>query len=306
MTQALKSLLEELTEEVIDEVLRKFNFAQFKNLGSPNQRIEYAQQNLPEMGVGSSRAVFALSGGKVLKIAINKAGFAQNRAEYDIFRDPRTKNVVTAIYDKDATFSWLVSEIANPLRSPDQFAQLTGITFATYVDIIRGWDSSEDQSNPDAYLQQVVAKWQDRLEDIRDHSSRQIFLVTQRRVEQYQKAAQSPFVKTMMMLVSESLSVGDVARIDDPTDTTIGHYGYTADGRVVLLDYGFTREVAGSHYTPSGHAMDPSAQKQPSEEQPQQSGLAGQASQQPQQPSGPQPSREPQDSVKTARPARRA
>jgi hypothetical protein len=250
--------------------------------------------------------VFALSGGKVLKIAINKAGYAQNQAEYDIFRDPRTKNVVTAIYDKDATFSWLVSEIANPLRSVDQFAQLTGITFATYVDIIRKWNDAEDQTNPDAFLQGIVTQWQDRLEDIRDHSSRQIFLVTQRRVEQYQKAAQSSFVKTMMMLVSESLSVGDVARIDDPNDTTIGHYGYTADGRVVLLDYGFTREVAGSHYTPSGHAI---ASAPTPEEQPQQSGLAGQQASQrpaPQQPSGPQPPRSPQASVKTARPARRA
>jgi len=305
----LKTLVEQLTEEAISEVLRKFNFAQFKTLGSPNLRIDYAKQNLPEMGYGSSRAVFALSGGKVLKIAINKAGLAQNRAEYDIFRDPRTKGVVTAIFDWDKTaFSWLVSEIANPLRSADQFQQLTGLSFTTYVDVIRGWNEAEDQSNPDAYLKATLAKWQERLEEIEaEHASKQIYLITKRRVDQYQKAAQSPFVKTMMMLVSESLSVGDVARFDAADDNTIGHYGYTADGRVVLLDYGFTREVSGKYYTPSGHAMDhtapPEGQSQTPEE-PQ--GLVGQQSQQQpasQEPAAPRP---PQDSVKTARPARRA
>lgn len=296
--KTLQTLIEALTEEAIKEVLRKFNFAHFKTLGSPNLRIDYAKQQLPEMGVGSSRAVFALSGGKVLKIAINKAGYAQNQAEYDIYRDPRTAGVVTKIFDKDQTFSWLVSEIANPLKDVKQFEQLTGITFATYVDVIKTWNKANPKPNPDAFFQDLIGQWQDRLDDLADgHTSHQIYLITQRRVEQYKRASQSQFVRTMMMLVQESLSLGDVARIDDANNTTIGHYGYTADGRIVLLDYGFTREVADKHYDDEGHPLE-SNPETPPEDQPEEepASLAGQQSQS-QQPPPPAPDRD----VRTAR-----
>lgn len=300
MTNVLKTLIEQITEASLDEVLRSFNFAKFKTIPSPNLRIDYAEQNLPVMGTGSSRAVFALSGGKVLKIAINQAGYAQNRAEYDIYRDPRTSGAVTKIFDWDKMkFAWLVSEIANPLRSTEQFKQLTGITFATYVDVIASWSKSEGLS-PDQFFQQIIARWQDKLDDMEGHTSRQIYLVTQRRVQEYTKASQSPFVRTMMMLVEESLAVGDVARIDSPEENTVGHYGYTADGRVVLLDYGFTREVAEKHYDDEGHPIEQNSQEQTPQQEPQ--GLAGQQSQQ--QPSQ-QPQPEPNRDVATAKPARR-
>jgi hypothetical protein len=38
----------------------------------------------PYMGSGSSRIVYALSTGKVLKIATNDKGIAQNEAEFEI------------------------------------------------------------------------------------------------------------------------------------------------------------------------------------------------------------------------------
>lgn len=295
MTTDFKQLIEALTEEALDEVLRKFNVNYFRGLGSPEQRIAYAKENLPEMGYGSSRAVFALSGGKVLKIARNKAGYAQNRSEYEIFRDPRTKNVVTAIYDFDRTmFAWIVSEIANPLKSDAQFQQLSGVSFHTYVAIMRAWDDS-DETNKQAFLSKYIQEWQDKLDDLEAENRKgQIYNITQRRLQQYQNAANSNFVRTMMDLVKESLSIGDVARIDPDSDT-LGHYGYTADNRIVLLDYGFTRDVAQKYYSPSGHAIDP-VSLPPAENIPQPPPLPGQEQ---------QPQRQPVGSVPTRRPGNR-
>lgn len=45
---------------------------------------------------------------------------------------------------------------------------------------------------------------------------------------------------TVKTIVNSNLMLGDVARID--------HWGKSSDGRVVLLDYGFTKEVWEMHY----------------------------------------------------------
>lgn len=48
-------------------------------------------------------------------------------------------------------------------------------------------------------------------------------------------------VSTLKTIMSSNLMLGDVARIE--------HWGKSSDGRVVLLDYGFTKEVWQLHYS---------------------------------------------------------
>ena len=58
---------------------------------------------------------------------------------------------------------------------------------------------------------------------------------------------------TLKTIINSNLMLGDVARID--------HWGKSSDGRVVLLDYGFTKDVWQAHYssksTPKKPPMNP-------------------------------------------------
>lgn len=51
---------------------------------------------------------------RVLKIALNKQGIAQNEAEINIFTNPITKPIVAKVYDYDPNFLWIISELVRP------------------------------------------------------------------------------------------------------------------------------------------------------------------------------------------------
>ena len=257
----LKKMIEEIADRSIQEVLGKFSFSYFKKLASPTERILYAEKMLPEIGHGSSRSVYAMSGGKVLKIARNTTGYAQNHAEFEISHDPRVKGAITHVYDEDREkFAWIVSEVVNPIKTHAQFAHYAGIPFPLYVQILKEWNIASDENgvtDPDEFFTGLIAKWEDRLADMEDeHGKNQVYIMTEKRLNQYKQASKSHFIKTMMLLINEFLSIGDVAYMDKTesgTDfDTVKHYGYTVNGNLVLLDYGLSHEVGDKHYNDKG------------------------------------------------------
>lgn len=74
---------------------------------------------LEEFGMGSSRFVFAMDGGKVLKIARNKKGVEQNKLEAFAGRDPHVHSMLASVYDASPENVWLVSEFVEPLEDGD-------------------------------------------------------------------------------------------------------------------------------------------------------------------------------------------
>jgi len=64
-----------------------------------------------------------------------------------------------------------------------------------------------------------------------------------------------PFARAVVhTALDNNLLRGDLAQQDftrDPKNDSLPHWGKTPDGRVVLLDYGFTGEVWRSHYSSS-------------------------------------------------------
>jgi hypothetical protein len=54
----------------------------------------------------------------LLKIATGDSGVAQNKAEVDVFTNPKTKQIVATIFDFAKDYSWLSSELVNPFDSP--------------------------------------------------------------------------------------------------------------------------------------------------------------------------------------------
>ena len=108
-----------------DEFKQKF-LPEFLNINSYAGRIRYANENLQRIGGGSGRIVYDIDGEKVLKLAKNTKGVAQNGAEAGAgyYRD--TQHIVTEIFDSADDDTWLISEKAKKVNEK-RIKELTGI-----------------------------------------------------------------------------------------------------------------------------------------------------------------------------------
>jgi hypothetical protein len=251
----LRTLIESLVDGEIDKK-EPFDIEKLSSSSmTPQEKEKYAQKTLPFLNKGSSRSVFALDDTSVLKVARNRAGLAQNKAEAGLSGNPRGGNFVAKVYAHAPDFSWLKSEKVVPLTSSVQFEGLVGIPFDIYVNLIGKWIDSPE-SNEGKFLGSMINKLETNLKSnpryLRD---RKLSLEAKIQLDDLKRSWKSPFIKAMMGLVNRELKVGDVARIEtsgSSPSTTIGHYGETPDGRIVLLDYGFTHAVGDQHYNSQG------------------------------------------------------
>ena len=78
----------------------KQNFLpEFLNIKSFSGKMKYANERLTRIGSGTGRVVYDIDGEKVLKLAKNPKGIAQNEAEAGAgyYRD--TQHIVTVVFD---------------------------------------------------------------------------------------------------------------------------------------------------------------------------------------------------------------
>lgn len=182
----------------------------WKNL-SPAKQILFLTQKGELIGKGSSRAVYLIDGKKVLKLAMDEKGLAQNKTELELFNNPSTTGLITKIYEASPDNRWLVSELAKPFKNTDEFANLTGIPFdmigTELQRILKGKSRKKFKSGEHINTDQI----------------------------------NNPLIGKLVDLVQyQELMWGDLEELSS--------WGKTADGRLVLLDYGFTQDVADKHY----------------------------------------------------------
>jgi hypothetical protein len=84
----------------------------FEEIKSFSGKIKAADQTLQRIGSGSGRVVYDIDGTKVLKVAKNQKGVAQNEVESGVGRDSYFDNIVTEVYESSPDDTWLVSEKA--------------------------------------------------------------------------------------------------------------------------------------------------------------------------------------------------
>lgn len=97
---------------------------------SIDKKIEYTKSNFKMLGEGSSRIVFDLLDGTVLKLAKNVIGIKQNISESNI------KNYLTIpIIKKDENNFWIIVEKAEEMDEED-FEKLTEMSFETFEENI--------------------------------------------------------------------------------------------------------------------------------------------------------------------------
>ena len=118
-----------MLKEAMDDT---FNLDELSSLPSYNARFKYCTQHLGKhIGKGSSRATFQLDDEKILKLAWNEKGVAQNEEEQRAYGD----DIFPEVYECDLNGYWLISEFVLPAKAQD-FKQCFGMTFKEFVSFI--------------------------------------------------------------------------------------------------------------------------------------------------------------------------
>lgn len=120
-----------------------------KNLSSIEtftDRNAYAERNLDHMSSGSSRLIYSLGKGLVLKLAKNEKGIAQNKAE----ANPKIKSKYvnpTLKADKDGL--WKISPKLEKITEKE-FEELTDINFKDFGEAI-SYGVDKDEKKPEHF-----------------------------------------------------------------------------------------------------------------------------------------------------------
>lgn len=120
-----------------------FDMDTFKSIRSFAGRVDYCRSKLKYLGRGSSRMVFEIDDEKVLKLAYNRKGVAQNEAEADPML--RNYNMFAEVFDVHPTYQWIEMEKAVPAKKSD-FDRIYGGENGMFSDFFREWayDMEED------------------------------------------------------------------------------------------------------------------------------------------------------------------
>jgi hypothetical protein len=104
-----------------------WNIETFKSLKSFSKRVKYCNENLQRLASGSSRIAYKIDEEKVLKLAKNRKGIAQNSVERDYYVQQSYGDVVAKVFDVDENDLWLEMELAKKL-APTRFKSLVGVS----------------------------------------------------------------------------------------------------------------------------------------------------------------------------------
>lgn len=116
-------------EEPLEEMAypTNFNLNEFSQISTFIGRKKYCDERLQKIGAGSSRIVYRVDDEKVLKIAKNKKGLAQNEHEADWGRN--NYEIFAKIYEADTNnYTWIEMELATKAK-PTDFKRLVGISW---------------------------------------------------------------------------------------------------------------------------------------------------------------------------------
>jgi len=199
--------VEQISETILGESFRGFRLAMFKRLSDRTKMIEYAKKYLPFLNSGSTRTVFGLGSGKVLKIAIDEYGNDQNETEIEVFTGNKDiSNYITKIYDHDEKNNWIIAEAVKIIGENSELSSQIAFPkdfFEIFVDLALDEDTYEETLAELFSLEEIFRNVE--LNSLEEKLLKSAFIVTRH-------------------------NVFDIAH---PLQ-----WGVTMDGRVVAADYG--------------------------------------------------------------------
>lgn len=206
----IRKKVRQLVEEILgEEYPESFSFSKLEGIRSYAGKMRYAESHLEKLASGSARVVYKVDETKVLKIAKNKKGLAQNSVEAQGYL--QNYDIVAQVFETDNDDYWIEMEFARKATKND-FKRITGV-------------SIEELSK---YLLLL------RL-------ARQGYRVSPQMQE---KMDNSEFVQDLMHFVNDNdMQTGDMGR-----PSTWGKVIRDGEERIVLVDYGLTNSVYKDYY----------------------------------------------------------
>ena len=209
------------TSELNEAAMPGFNARQLSQIPSFAGRLKYCKQMLgPTFGSGSSRVIFEIDDDKILKLAKNKKGVAQNEFELET---SRYSDAVVKVIDCDDDCTWLVEENCIPAKEQD-FERIIGLPFETYCDLIIWYSNKYRRIS--SHLYTISPKEAQEIAD------------------QLWNDDEGGFVVQMFDLMGDyQLPSGDLTRI-----SSYGMVKRNGTPQIVLIDSGLNDDIYDTYY----------------------------------------------------------
>lgn len=223
--------LKEYIDELVKEGLRKgFWFNRFRNLPTLEAMHAYIKTSgIPYLGSGSSRDVYSISTGKVLKIAGGDGGdlaTPQNGLEIANWLKYKHTGAIAKIYDWDKKNQWwIMMEAVRTFEDPDQMLAETGIPARFLYDLTR-LKRMYSSSKTIEQLKQNIADE----EDVEDLKAAVNIESVKRGFMGYES---NPKGRQLVDHFNTLMELG--GHIDLVNNR---HWGVSASGNIVAVDYG--------------------------------------------------------------------
>lgn len=180
-----------------------------------------ARSKFKQLSAGTGREVYDFKDNKVIKLAKNGKGLAQNEQEYMLGTDTFIDDVVAKVFYGAENFSFLISEKAQPIKKAEfkRVAEVDWDDFASYMMWWGNHISGKKYSFND----------EDAIRAIDDAINEENEVV----------------IKFTNFVANYGMGdvVGDLAR---KSSYGLVHRDYGED--IVLIDYGLTKEIFDKHY----------------------------------------------------------
>lgn len=209
--------------ELNEAAMPAFNLQALNSIKSFAGKLKYCKQMLgPSFGSGSSRIIFEIDDEKVLKLAKNRKGLAQNEFEDDT---SRYGDVVVKVFECADDYSWLVEENCIPAKEKD-FEQIIGLPFETYCDLVKWYYNKYSRKS---YKLGLYTISNDEAQNL---------------VDQLYEQDDYGFVPQIFNLMGDyQLPCGDLTRI-----STYGMVKRNGTPEIVVIDSGLSEEILNTYY----------------------------------------------------------
>jgi len=135
----------------------KFSLENLDAFPSLSKKVQYTKSKLKKIGEGSSRIVFDLEDGYVLKLAKNTKGIEQNSIEND--PELQKTNLVPVVKNSHKEDIFLISEKASPIKEK-YFENISKINFKDFSEALK-----LNKKLDDGKIQEIPEKYKDVLEN---------------------------------------------------------------------------------------------------------------------------------------------
>lgn len=204
-----------------EEYPLNWNIETFKSLRSFAQRIKYCEEHLQRISSGSARIVYKIDDEKVLKLAKNKKGLAQNELEAEYSKYGDLSDILARTFDAADDNTWVEMELARKV-TPPIFKQVTGFNWDDYI---KAMEKQYYRANPEKDRWGLANK-----KVIPDELDQQMW--------------EDEFVYPMLnLLANYDIPVGDLVRTN-----SYGLVKRNGEDNIVLIDYGLNQENYDSYY----------------------------------------------------------